>query len=79
MLIKSISTIALVTTMPININRPTIAGTPSGVSVINNPATAPVAANGIEVSRTSGWTRLRKVATMIMNTITMASSIARPS
>ena len=70
---------ALVTTIPISISRPTIAGTPRAVSVSSSPATAPVAANGIEVSSTSGWTRLRNVATMIRNTSTIASSIASPS
>ena len=49
------------------------------MSVSSSPATAPVAANGIEVSSTSGWTRLRNVATMIRNTSTIASSIASPS
>ena len=56
-----------------------MAGTPSAVSVTNRPISAPVAANGIELSRISGWIRLRKVATMIRNTSTMASSMATPS
>ena len=70
---------ALVTTMPISINSPTMAGTPSGMSVISRPAIAPVAANGMEVSRINGWTRLRNVATMIKNTSTIATSMAKPS
>ena len=56
-----------------------MAGTPSAVSVINNPASAPVAANGIDTIKISGWIRLRNVPTMIMNTSTMATSMARPS
>ncbi len=42
-------------------------------------ASAPVAANGTETSRISGWTSDRKVATSSMKTIAMAASMARPS
>ena len=58
---RSISTIALVTTMPISISMPIIAGTPSGVPVTSSRPIAPVAANGMDTSRISGWIRLRKV------------------
>ena len=54
-LIRSISTIALVTTMPTSISTPISAGTPSGVPVTSSRPIAPVAANGIETSRISGW------------------------
>ena len=41
-------------------------------------AIAPVAANGIEISRISGCSRLRNVATMMTKTIAIAASTARP-
>ncbi len=77
-LTRSISTIALVTTMPTSISMPISAGTPSGVPVSSSSPMAPVAANGMDTSRISGWTRLRKVATMMTNTMAMATSRARP-
>ncbi len=76
-LIRSISTIALVTTMPISISMPIIAGTPIGVPVATRRPIAPVAANGMDTSRISGWTSERKVATSSMNTMATAASIAR--
>lgn len=75
---RSISTIALVTTMPISISMPIIAGTPIGVPVATSRPIAPVAANGMETSRISGWISDRKVATSSMKTIAMAASMARP-
>ena len=39
---------------------------------------APVAANGIETSRISGWIRLRNVAAMTRKTIAMAASSGQP-
>ncbi|OUE05349.1 hypothetical protein CMMCAS04_00180 [Clavibacter michiganensis subsp. michiganensis] len=63
---RSMSTIALVTTMPTSISRPMIDATPSGIPVTTCSSTAPVAANGTETSSTSGWMRLRNVATMMM-------------
>ncbi len=77
-LIRSISTIAFVTTMPISISMPIIAGTPIGVPVATSRPIAPVAANGMDTSRISGWTRDRKVPTSSRKTIAMAASIARP-
>ncbi len=77
-LMRSISTIALVTTMPISISMPIIAGTPIGVPVTSSRPIAPVAANGMETSRISGWASERKVPTRSMKTIAIAASIARP-
>ncbi len=77
-LIRSISTIALVTTMPTSMSMPMSAGTPSAVPVTSRSAIAPVAANGIDTSRMSGWIRLRKVAAITRNTIAIAASSARP-
>ncbi len=78
-LMRSISTIALVTTMPMSISMPIIAGTPMGVPVATSRPIAPVAANGMETSRISGWMSERNVATSTMKTIAMAASMARPS
>ena len=75
---RSISTIALVTTMPTSISTPISAGTPSGVPVASSRPIAPVAANGIETSSSNGCSRLRNVATMIRKTIAIAASTARP-
>ncbi len=63
-LTRSISTIALVTTMPISISIPIREATPSGVPVTSSSAMAPVAAKGTDTSRISGCSRLRKVTTM---------------
>ena len=64
-LMRSISTIALVTTMPTSISMPISDGSPSGTPVTRSRAMAPVAANGTETSRISGCTRDLNVATMI--------------
>lgn len=64
--------------MPMSISMPIIAGTPSGVPVTSSRPSAPVAANGIDTSRISGWISERNVATSSMNTIAMAASMARP-
>jgi hypothetical protein len=64
--------------MPTSISSPIIAGSPSGVPVISSSPNAPVAANGMDTSRISGWMKLRNVATMIENTITIAASSAKP-
>src|SRR5262249_8411149 len=66
-LMRSINTIALVTTMPMSISMPMRAGTPSAVPVMSSAMIAPVPANGIETSRISGCTRLRNVAAMTRN------------
>ncbi len=58
-------TMALVTTMPVSIRIPIRPGSDSDVLVTTSAMMAPVAANGIETSRTSGFSRERKVATMI--------------
>ncbi len=73
------STIAFVTTMPMSMSRPMSEGMPNGVPVASKSSTAPVAANGIDTSRMSGWTKLRKVAIMTRNTSTIATAIAIPS
>ncbi len=57
---------ALVTTMPISISRPTRLGMPRLVPVMTSASTAPTAANGMLTSRISGFSRLRNVATMMM-------------
>ena len=64
-LIKSMSTIALVTTMPTSINMPISDGNPRGMPVISSRAMAPVAANGIETSKINGWISDLNAATMI--------------
>ena len=76
-LIRSISTIALVTTTPTSIRKPISEGSPSAEPVTSSRAIAPVAAKGIETSSTSGWINDRKVATMITYTIATAASRAR--
>src|SRR5699024_8778076 len=76
-LIRSMSTIAFVTTMPMSISRPIIDVRPSGVSVSSDRAIDPVAANGIETRRISGCSSDLKVATMMTNTMRIAASIAR--
>ena len=63
-LIRSMSTIALVTTTPTSISAPISAATPIGVPVASSRATAPVAANGTDTSRISGWTSELNVATI---------------
>jgi hypothetical protein len=78
LLTRSISTIALVTTMPTSISSPISAGSPSGVSVSTSMPNAPVAANGMDTSRISGCAMLRNVATMITKTIAIAASNASP-
>ncbi len=65
--------------MPTSISTPIRAGTPSAVPVASSRPIAPVAANGMETSRMIGCTMLRNVATMMMKTIAMAASTARPS
>ena len=47
--------------------------------MISSPATAPVAANGMETIKINGCTRLRNVPTMIMKTSAIATSMASPS
>ncbi len=64
--------------MPISISMPIIAGTPIGVPVASSRPIAPVAANGMDTSRISGWASDRKVPTSSMNTIATAASMARP-
>ena len=63
-MMRSIRTIALVTTMPMSMSRPIIDAMPRAVSVSNNRPIAPVAANGTEINRISGCTSDRKVATI---------------
>ena len=63
-LTRSMSTIALVTTMPTSMSTPMSAGTPSGVPVSSSASSAPVAANGTETSRISGCSSDRNVATI---------------
>ncbi len=58
------STIAFVTTMPMSISTPMSEATPSGIPVTMSSRIAPVAANGTEMSSSSGCSRLRKVATI---------------
>ncbi len=77
-LIRSSRTMALVTTMPTSISMPIIAARPSEVPVASSRPMAPVAANGIDTSSTSGWIRLRNVATMTKNTRAMAATSASP-
>jgi hypothetical protein len=55
---------ALVTTMPMSMSRPIIAGIPNAVPVSRSSPSAPVAAKGTETSRMSGCRSDRKVATM---------------
>ncbi len=76
---RSISTMAFVTTMPMSMSRPIRAGSPRAVCVTSRPMMAPVAANGMEMSSTSGPRKLRKVATITSSTSMIAASIARPS
>ena len=76
---RSMSTIAFVTTMPMSISRPIIDVSPSGVSVMSESAIEPVAANGIETSRISGCSSDLNVATMMTKTMRIAASIASPS
>ncbi|CAM5411545.1 hypothetical protein SFUMM280S_00552 [Streptomyces fumanus] len=64
--------------MPISISMPIMAGTPIGVPVAISRPRAPVAANGMETSRISGWASERNVPTSSMNTIAIAASMARP-
>ena len=56
---------ALVTTMPVSIRIPINPGSESEVLVATSAMIAPVAANGIDTSSTSGLSSERKVATMI--------------
>ena len=51
---RSTSTIAFVTTMPISISTPISEATPSGTPVMICSRMAPVAANGTEISSSSG-------------------------
>jgi len=53
-LTRSMSTIALVTTMPMSMSTPMREGTPSGMSAMSCRAIAPVAAKGIDTSSSSG-------------------------
>ena len=78
MLIRSISTIALVTTIPISISIPIRPGNPSGVSVSSSSPIEPVAANGTDTISTSDCAMLRKVPTSTRNTIAIAASSAKP-
>ena len=64
-LIRSISTMALVMTMPMSISMPIRAAAPTGVPVSHSRPSEPVAANGTEMSSMSGCIRLLNVATMI--------------
>ena len=64
-LMRSISTIAFVTTMPTSISMPISEGRPSGTPVMSSSPMAPVAANGTETSRISGWISDLNAATMI--------------
>ena len=63
-LIRSTSTIALVTTMPISISTPISDGTPNGTPVTICSRIAPVAANGIDTSSSNGCSSERNVATI---------------
>ena len=63
---RSSSTMALVTTMPMSMSRPTRLGMPRLVPEMTSARTAPTAANGMLTSRISGFSRLRNVATMMM-------------
>ena len=64
-LIRSIKTIAFVTTMPMSMSMPIMLGIPTAESVRIDKPNAPVKANGIEINRISGWISERNVATMI--------------
>jgi hypothetical protein len=64
-LTRSMSTIAFVTTMPTSMSRPISDATPIGTPDAICSRIAPVAANGTDTSSSSGWSRLRNVATMI--------------
>ncbi len=77
-LMRSMSTIALDTTMPTSNSVPIRAGTPSGVSVATSATSAPTAANGTDTSRMNGCARLRNVATMTTNTRAIAATSAIP-
>ena len=61
---RSMSTIALVTTMPMSMSTPMIDATPSGMPLTHCSRIAPVAANGIDTSSSSGCRSDRNVATM---------------
>ena len=63
---RSTSTIAFVTTMPMSISTPMRDATPSGTPVMICSRIAPVAANGTEISSSSGWRSDLNVATMTM-------------
>lgn len=78
-LMRSIRTMALVTTMPTSMSMPISDGRPSGTPVASSRATAPVAANGTDTSRMSGWMSDLKAATMITYTMAIAASSAMPS
>ncbi len=56
---------AFVTTMPVSISNPIMAGSDSAVPVTTSATMAPLAANGIEASNTNGLMSERNVATMI--------------
>ena len=75
---RSMSTIAFVTTMPTSMSRPTIEVMPSGVSVSSDRPIEPVAANGIDTSRMSGCSSDLKVATRMTKVMRIAASSARP-
>ncbi len=60
------STIAFVTTMPTSISSPMIDAMPNGMPEAICSSSAPVAANGIETSSSSGCRSDRNVATMIV-------------
>ena len=63
-LTRSTSTMAFVTTMPMSISTPMRDATPSGTPVISCSRIAPVAANGIDTSSSSGWRNDLNVATI---------------
>ncbi len=63
---RSTSTIAFVTTMPMSMSTPISDATPSGTPVMICNRIAPVAANGTEISSSSGWRSDLKVATITM-------------
>src|SRR5699024_7229681 len=78
-LIKSISTIELVTTMPLNISIPTKAVAPSVVALGYRAEIVPVAPNGIATNRTSGWTNDFNRHTKITSINMRADAEARAS
>ena len=77
-LIRSISTIAFVTTMPTSMSSPIIVDSPSGVPVASSARNTPVAAKGIDTSSTSGWRSELNVATITTYTVATAASSASP-